>query len=191
MLPKTQDLRETLFARADPVVFRIAAYIAAIGVAGSDMLLAGAWWAILAVTGLVAAACFIFPARAPQDEFRKKILAALRIVRFSCVWMRLGCAIFLILIVSVLDYYVRFELGREFNIFLLPIFLVSLLFGLPLAILTWLLSFIVVYFNVIPPRYSFEITELKEFAELFGFFYLGLMTLTVPVLIRASAAVDE
>ncbi len=191
MLPKTQDIRETLFARADPVVFRIAAYVAAIGVAGSDMLLAGAWWTILAVTGLVAAACFIFPARAPQNEFRKKILAALRLVRFSSVWMRLGCAVFLILIVSVLDYYVRFELGREFNIFLLPIFLVSLLFGLPLAILTWLLSFIVVYFSVIPPRYSFEISELKEFAELFGFFYLGLMTLTVPVLIRASAAVDE
>src|SRR6266436_5958601 len=191
MLPKTQDIRETLFARADPVVFRIAAYVAAIGVAGSDMLLAGTWWTILAVTGLVAAACFIFPARAPQNEFRKKILAALRLVRFSSVWMRLGCAVFLILIVSVLDYYVRFELGREFNIFLLPIFLVSLLFGLPLAILTWLLSFIVVYFSVIPPRYSFEISELKEFAELFGFFYLGLMTLTVPVLIRASAAADE
>jgi K+-sensing histidine kinase KdpD len=191
MLPKNKNIRETLFTRTDPVVFRIAAYIVAIGVAGSDMLLEGASWAILAAAGLVAAACFIFPARAPEDEFRKKILATLRFVRFSSVWMRLGCAIFLILIVSVLDYYGRFELGREFNIFLLPIFLASLLFGLPLAILTWLLSFIVVYFIVIPPRYSFEISELKEFAELVGFFYLGLMILTVPVLIRASAAVDE
>jgi K+-sensing histidine kinase KdpD len=94
--------------------------------------------------------------------------------------------------VAALDYYASGfnRLGREFNIFLVPIFLSSLLFGLPLGILTWLLSFVTAYYCLIPPKYSFGIYSPKDLANLIGYFYLGLITLAIPVLIRASSAAD-
>ena len=166
MPTKNNKIRETMFARADPVIFRGVAFALAVGVAGSDMLMAGAWWAILAAGAPVVAACFLFPATAPKDDFRKNALMALDAIRSSPVGLRVAFVIILILACSVLDFYGRFELGRQFNIFLIPIFLASLLFGLPLAILTWLLAFLAVYFCVIPPKYSLVIAQPKEFAEL-------------------------
>ena len=103
-----------------------------------------------------------------------------------------ACAVLAIVAASALDEQVGGSiLGRGFNIYLIPIFLASFFFGLPLAILTWLLSFLTAYFCLIPPRYSFEIGGLKDFGDLMIFFYVGLITVAIPTLIRASSVVEE
>jgi K+-sensing histidine kinase KdpD len=190
-LNKINKISETMSARPNPLMFRGAAYILALCVVGTDKLLGGSWFAFLVALLLVGATSFILPMGAPKNDRRKKILAAMQTLRFSSWRFRLGCAILAIVGASALnEQFGGSILGRGFNIYLIPIFLVSLFFGLPLALLTWLLSFVTAYFLLIPPRYSFEIGSLKDFQDLMMFFYLGLITVAVPALIRASAVVD-
>lgn len=192
MPSKIEKIRETMFSRPDPVIFRGLAYIAAIGIVGTDHLLGGAWWTILAAIALVAATSFILPVKRPKNRIRNGILETLHTIRYSSWWTRLACATLMVVGVSALGHYVGgFRLGREFNIYLIPIFLTSFMFGFPLAILIWLFSFVAVYYYVIPPDDSFALNSVKDFADLIGFFYLGLITLAIPVLIRASAVSDE
>ena len=181
-----------MFTRPNPLLFRGAAYVLALGVVGTDKLLGGSWLAFLAALLLVGATSLTLPMRATKNSFHKKSLAALQTIRFSPWWLRLACAVLAIVAASALDQQIGGSmLGRGFNIYLISVFLVSFFFGLPLAILTWLLSFLTAYFCLIPPRYSFEIGTLKDFGDLMIFFYLGLITAAVPTLIRASAVVDE
>jgi hypothetical protein len=190
MPSKTEKIRDTMFSHANPVIFRSAAYLAAIGVVGTDNLLGGGRWAILVAISLVAATNFILPVAPPEDNLRNGILTALHMIRCRPWRTRLACAILMVVGVSALDYYVGGSiLGREFNLYLIPIFLTSLLFGFPLAILTWLFSFLTVCYLAILSRISFF--SLEDFADLVGFFYLGLIALAIPVLIRSSSVADE
>jgi K+-sensing histidine kinase KdpD len=163
----------------------------AMGAVAVDVGLGGAWWPVLAAAMLVVVTCFVLPAREPDDGFRNGVLAMLRSIRWSPFWIRLCSAVLMVLAVSVLDYLGGFTLGREFNIFLVPIYLAALLLGLPVGLLTWLISLVTVEYCALPPRYSFAIVSLKDFAELITFFYLGLMTIACAHLIRASSTIDE
>jgi K+-sensing histidine kinase KdpD len=187
MASKIKKIRDSMDSRPDPLMFRGMAYVAAVGVVGTDLLLGARLWSVLGATLLIATASFIFPIRTPNDNFRKKTLVTLRAIRQSSWWVRFAVMALMTIGVSVFDSYLDLKLGRHFNMFLIPIFLVSLLFGLPLAILSWLLSVLAVYYCVIPPKNSFELGSLKDFADLFGFFYLGLVTLAIPTLIRSSS----
>lgn len=192
MPEKIDKIRDTMYARSNPVIFRGASYVAAISVAGANYSLGGSWWKVPAAILLVATLSFVLPASVPKDRFRRGISAALDRILFWPWWVRFVCAILMVAGVVAFDYLAgELPLGRAFNLYLLPIFCCSMLFGFPLAILIWLLSIIVVYFFVIPPEYSFELGSLKDFSDLMAFFYLGLITLAIPVLIRASAAARE
>jgi hypothetical protein len=192
VLNKIHKISETMFTRPNPLIFRGAAYVLALCVLGTDELLGGTWIAFLAGLLLVGAATLVLPMRVPKNNFQKTILAVLQSFRFSPWGFRLGCAVLAIVAASVLNEQIGGSvLGRGFNIYLIPIFLVSFFFGLPFAILTWLLSLLTAYFCLIPPKYSLEIGALKDFADLMIFFYVGLITAAIPTLIRAASAADE
>ena len=188
--PKT--IRDTMFERPDPVMFRSAAVILTAVVAGTNLWLGGSWRGFLVAILLVAVSCFILPANDPIDSARRGISVGIYRVKSWPGWVRICCAMIMVAGIAVLDFMAHgLELGREFNLFLLPIFLSSLLFGLPVAILTWFISFLTTYFCLIPPKYSFEISSLKDFAGLLGYVYLGLATLAIPALIRASSSAAQ
>ena len=180
-----------MFTRPRPLIFRGAAYILALSVVGMDNSLGGSWFAFPVALLIVGAASLTLPLKAPKNKFHQQLLAALQKFRLSPWVFRFACAVLAIVGASALNQIGGSIVGRGFNIYLVPIFLVSFFFGLPLAILTWLLSFLMAYFFVIPPKYSFEIGTLKDFGDLVLFFYLGLITAAIPTLIRASAVLDE
>ena len=188
--PKT--IRDTMFARPDPAVFRGLAYILAAAVGLVDLALGGTWLGLLAGVGRVAVASLLLPTSIPKDDALGRLSIAIYNSLYWPVWARLGCVSLAVAGIATLDFsFDGLALGREFNLFLIPVFLSSLLFGMPLAIVTWLLSFITAYFCLIPPRYSFELGSPKDFTELVGYFYLGLITLAIPVLIRASSGAAQ
>jgi len=183
-----EELLVRMRERPDPRIFRSIAYVTAFGIVGTDKLLGGTWWAIPATAILLLVASFIFPARPPKDRLRKKILVMLHAARDSSFRIRFACTVLMVVGVSALDHYlVGIDIGREFNLYLIPIFVASQLFGLPLAILTWLLSLLAVYYCVIPPRYSLEIGSVKDLETLIEFFYLGLLALAVGMLMVATS----
>jgi K+-sensing histidine kinase KdpD len=140
---------------------------------------------------LVALTTFIFPAAAPKGKLHQGIIAMLGRIQPPW-WMGGTCAALMVAGISALDYFAGgLRVGGEFNLHLIPIFLASLLFGLPVGIVTWLFSFLAVYFSVISPRDSFAIGSLKDFADMISFFYLGLIILAIPVLIRASSVAGK
>ena len=188
MAIQSDQIRETLFVGADAKSFRPIALVAAFAVVATNWLLGGRWLRILIGLGVVASTCLILPARLPSDRIRLTIMRILRAAYAWPLWLRLGCGVLLILAVSVLTNSTRLPVGSEFNLYLVPIFLSSLLFGLPVAVATWLLSFSVAYYYLIPPKYSFEVLSLKDFALTIGYFYLGLLALAIPALVRASSA---
>ena len=191
ILGKIDKIRETMFTRPNPVIFRGAAYVLALSVLGTDELLGATWFAFLAGLLLVGAATLILPPGGPKNQLNRKILAVLQSLRLTPWGIRFGYAVLAIVLASVLNEQIGPSvLGRGFNIYLIPIFLVSFFFGLPLAILTWLLSLLTAYFCLIAPKYSFEIRELKDFGDLMIFFHLGLNTAAIPNLIRAASGAD-
>jgi hypothetical protein len=190
-MPKIEEIRDTMYRRLDPTVARSIAYFVTAIVVIVDKYLGGSWWAAGIALVLVTAACWAFPIERPGGSFRIGVLRLLRAIRRWSVGSRIAWVVFGIAAVSARDFYVGgLELGKGYNLYLLVIFLSSLLFGLPLAVLTWLLSFLAAYYCLLPPRYSFDISTLKDFADLMGYFYLGLLVIAVPVLIRASSTAD-
>ncbi len=188
---QSEPLRATLSSRPNPLVFRGLAACIAMGAIAVNLGLQDIWRPVLAAAMLVAVTCVVLPAKEPNDAFRNGLLTSLRSIRQSRFWMRLCGAVLMVLVVSLLDYFEAFTLGRVFNIFLVPIYLASLLLGLPVALLTWLISLVVVEYCAIPPRYGFAIVSLKDFAELITFLYLGLMAIACAHLITASSTIDE
>ncbi len=94
------------------------------------------------------------------------------------LWLRLGCGVLFVLAGSLLASSTRLPVGSEFNLYLVPIFLSSLLFGLPVAVATWLLSFAVAYYYLIPPAIQFPNPVPQGFCTdhrlfLFGSFGAG------------------
>ena len=192
MTDSIDKITDTIFLRPKPLIFRGAACVLALCVATTDRFLGGSWFAVLLALLLVGVTTFVLPASAPKTVLRKEILALLRWLRISRWGFQLSFAILMISAAVFLDIQLGgITLGPEFNIYLIPVFLASLFFGVPLALLTWLLCFLAVYFCLIPPRYSFEILSLGDFRDLMTFFYLGLMTAAVPTLIRASSVADD
>lgn len=188
MAIQSDQIRETLFVGADARSFRPIALVAAFAVVATNWLLGGRWLSILIGLGVVAATCLILPARLPSDRVRLTIMRILQVAHAWPLWLRLGCGVLFVLAGSLLASSTRLPVGSEFNLYLVPIFLSSLLFGLPVAVATWLLSFAVAYYYLIPPQYSFQILSLKDFALTIGYFYLGLLALAIPALVRASSA---
>lgn len=187
-----ERIRDTMWKGPQPAIARTAAFLLTLSVVAVDRVLGGTWWAVLVSILLFALACFIFPTATPSSERYRAILETVRKLRETSLPARLICATAMIAAAFVLDYYLdRSPVGRAFNLFLTPVFFAALLFGIPVAIAAWLVSCVVVYFSVIPPRFSFELDSLKDFASLMGYFYLGLLALAVPALIRSSSSTSD
>ncbi|SDJ64756.1 MULTISPECIES: DUF4118 domain-containing protein [Bradyrhizobium] len=181
-----------MFSAPDPLIFRSLAYILAAAVVGSEKILGGTALALFATIISVMVGGYLFPANRPRNNLRKAIYG--RLSRISSIrWRRrLVWAILMIAGVAFLNGYVGGDsLGLEYSFFLIAIFIASLLFGMPIAIAAWLLSFLLVYYFVVPPKSSFEIGSIKEFADLIGYFYLGLAMLAIAVLFRASSSPEK
>ena len=181
-----------MLSRPDPLIFRSAAFAMAVAVVGVDKVLGNTFLASLATITAVIVGSFIFPARSPRNKLRRVIHERLIRIGWERWYKRLVLATGMMVGAAVLNNYVAGDLlGQEYSLFLIVVFLASLLLGMQIAIVVWLLSFLWVYYSVVPPKNSFEIGSVKDFADLIGYFYLGLIMLAIAVLIRVSSAPEE
>ena len=185
---KPETLLGTMTTRSDPTVFRfIAAFLTAFS-ALLDMYLGGSWVAACLAAILFGFMCFLSPSTSPRTRFQSSIAEKFYSVRRTSLLIQGSAGALLIVFIAILAPHISYYgLGREYNFYLLPICIAAFLFDFRIAVLVWFASGLACYYCAIPPRYSFGLASLKEWAEVLGFFYLGLAILTVPIMIRASA----
>jgi K+-sensing histidine kinase KdpD len=180
-----KKILQTLDASPDPIKFRMAAQLIAFAIPCTDKYLGGTWWSLLVALIMIGIVSFVYPIDPPRDRIRRLALARLNRIREWSFFGRLTWALLGVGAATVLAAHVSDpQIGKEFDIFLIPMFLVSFLFGLQISIVTWVVSAFAFYYFVIPPKDSFWIYSLSDFANLLGYFYLGLVTLAIPELLR-------
>jgi hypothetical protein len=186
---KNHLLLDSTLRRLDPLVFRSVACVMAAAVSGTEVILGGAYLAPLGTMTAVIVGSFLFPARSPRNTVYLGIYEGLMWIGVTRWFMRLAFATILLAGGTVLNSYFGGDLlGQEYSLFLIVVFVAALLCGLQVAIIVWLISLLLVYYYVVPPKNSFEINSIKDFADLIGYFYLGLAMIAIAVLIRASSA---
>jgi len=185
---KPEKLLGTMTSQSDPIVFRLVAAFLTAGSALLDIYLGGSWASVGVAAVLFGLMCFLSPSSMPRRLFHSLIAEKFSSVRRTSLPIQWTAGAASILLVAVLEPHVGpYGLGRQYNLYLLPICIAAFLFDFRIAVLVWFASVLTCYYCAIPPRYSFGLASMKELAEVLGFFYLGLAILTVPIMIRASA----
>jgi hypothetical protein len=179
------------FERLDAKPFRVLAFLAPMSLAGINKFLGGSWWAFPIAFAIVFAGAIALPSRFPKSGWRRELLLALCRARTWPWRMQIVAAVFVLAGTVALDYYWSgASLGRSFNLFLMPIIVSGLLFGLTISLAVWLVSIPIVLFCVIPPEYSLNISDLKDVAILCVYSYQGLFALVVPVGLWGSCEIS-
>lgn len=166
------------------LIMRNAAYLAAIAVLGVTKLMGGTWTAFLigiALTDLsYRALLWDFSRYGVLDwrSIRRQIQSLSLPVRFILALLFVGFDVWA-------DIYTGdYELGREFNLYLIPIFFSSLLFGTRVTAATCVLCWLAVCYYDIEPRYSFAIESITDALI---FVLLSAVVFLIPQLLIASA----
>jgi len=182
-----ERLPEALATKPDRQLIRVASYILAAVVLGTDKLLGGSWSSFAVAAALITAMFILLPAELPRGNARLRILAVLQSIRGLSSGYRMMAALLIVCIITFLATNFSSVVGRQFNLSLLSILLCSFFFGLRISIVTWLASFLLIYLFVIPPTSHLGIASLADFANLIVYIYLSLVALTIPTLIRATS----
>jgi K+-sensing histidine kinase KdpD len=187
----TSDYEKTLassFTKLDPAVYRSIALIAAIAVAAINMTFGGTWQAVLVVGVIVCLLIVLLPANAPRNPLHRLALKTLLALRSLPQRAQFAAAISFVGTNIVFSYYEpTFSLGRNFNLFLLPILFASLFFGPRIGAVALLASILAAFYCVIPPQFSFVLNSRRDFAYVIVFAYLGAIAWAIPVLIFESS----
>jgi K+-sensing histidine kinase KdpD len=123
-----------------------------------------------------------------KNSFVNQWLTKIRPIHSLPLPVRFVCVVLLVGVDVAIDIYSGgFNLGREFNLYLIPIFSSSLLFGAGITVWAWLFCLLAVYYLDIPPRYSFAIASVQDILHLLVFFILCGIVFVIPKLLFASA----
>jgi K+-sensing histidine kinase KdpD len=169
-------------------VLRTWSYFAALFVLGATKLLGGSWVGFVIGIVIVHFTYRLLRGDFSKISFVKQWLAAIRLIHSWSLPVRFICVILLVGGNVAADvYFGGFNLGREFNLYLTPIFFSSLFFGGGITVWTWLFCLLAVYYFDIPPRYSFAIDSVQGILHLVVFIILCGIVFVIPKLLLASA----
>jgi K+-sensing histidine kinase KdpD len=167
---------------------RVWAYAGALIVLSTTKLLGGSWIGFVAGLIIVHFTYKLLRGNFSTNRFTRACLAILRSAQNWPRPIRFACGFLLVVADVALDIHLNgFSLGRGFNIYLVPIFFSSLLFGSEVTVATWVFSLLAVFYFDIPPRYSLSIAGVKEIVDLLIFIILAGIIFVVPKLLIASA----
>jgi K+-sensing histidine kinase KdpD len=176
------------FESLNPSSFRAVAFFSSLMILGINKLIGGSWRGLL-INGLaICVVTFLLPARRPQNLLRLKILAAFRAAHRTARPVKIICFVSTAGVVVALQYLAGgFPAGRGFNLFLVPIFVSSLLFGLRTALAAWPFAVLLAYYCIVPPYFSFRLEDPLHFADLIIFSYECLMAAVIAVIFYESS----
>lgn len=174
------------------LILRPLAYACMLLVVGVTKVLGGSWVAFALGIMVVGAASLLLPTDKPQDSYRIIALTWLRTIR-SWRWpYRVACSVVLAGCVTAVDAHVGgANLGRGFNVSLIPVFFSSLFFGASVTFVTSVLVLLAVDYFVIPPQNSFAIVSFQDAADLLIFVILTWVVSMAPQMLYKSSILDE
>lgn len=167
---------------------RVWAYIAALIVLSTTKFFGGSWFGFGIGLALVHLTYKLLRGDFSTVGFIRQCMAKLRSIQSLPRPIRFALGLLLVAGDVALDIHSNgFSLGRGFNIYLVPIFFSSLLFGSEITIATWAFSLLAIFYIDVPPRYSFSVGGVKEIIDLLIFFILAGIVFVIPKLLIASA----
>jgi K+-sensing histidine kinase KdpD len=168
------------------------AYVYTLLVVGVTKSLGGSWIAVLLGVLIVITSSWILPSDLPQNQAGNKVLVIFSAIR-TLPWLtRFACGVLLVIGIAELDRHVDgFNLGRRFNVYLIPIFLSSLLLGPSVTFVLGIMCLLAVDYLVIPPFDSFAIDTMRDFVHLVIFSILVTTVFMIPQLLYRSSVLDQ
>lgn len=128
----------------------------------------------------------------PQNALCQALFAIYRSIQWLPRLVGLVCAIVLVAGIALLDFkWGGLGIPSSFYVYLIPVFLSSFLFGKRAAVAAWLVSFLMVAYLVIPPRFSFAIATMPDFMRLLVFAVAAGIVLAVPLAQRSNSNLAE
>src|SRR5262249_34787344 len=162
--------------------------IATVAVAAINTIFGGTWQAVGVAGVFVYLLIALLPDKAPLNPLQRMTVKTFRALRSLPQLARFAAAIFFVGAIVIFSYSEpTFNLGRNFNLFLLPILFASLFFGSRIGALALIASILTAFYCVIPPQFSFVLNSRRDFAYVIVFAYLGAIAWAIPILIFESS----
>lgn len=169
---------------ADP--YKILAYTSAVFVLSVTHLFGGTWLGVS--IGLV----FVYVThQILKQTYLRRIahpLQAINLVRLFPIRYRIGASATVMVLVLAID--VRFggsyELGRAFKVYLIPIFISSIILGGRGTLAMLICCLAAIDFLHLPPKYSFSLSGVTDAVDLLVYCALACTAFVIPRLLMVS-----
>lgn len=174
------------------LVLRPLAHACMLCVLGITKYLGGSWISFALGVLIVGTTGLLLPTDKPHHSHLKIGLRFLREIRAWAWPYRLACCVVLVGSVAMIDAYVAgANLGRQFNVNLIPVFLSSLFLGPSVTFVTYVLIALVVDYFVIFPRGSFEIGTVRDAGYLLMFIVLAWLVIMTPQMLYKASILNK
>jgi hypothetical protein len=162
-------------------------------VVGAGVNFVGAPWKIVALCAMLGIAIGIFLYKQGESAPpNRSLLQLFKMGRSLSFGFRLAfSSLFILTICIIYSGSNEIPLYTTFGLFLLPIILTVLLFGISFAYLTPIFSSVALWYLVIPPRNSFAIESAQDFLHLYIFVALAGITWGTLTLQSIFSGIEE